>query len=68
MWSLITYLSHPSSLSCSLDRAAQHELEKDNADKFSALNLDNSCHQLRNTSRGIAYHDGIQRVDNTYVF
>lgn len=49
----------------SLDRAAQHELEKDNADKFSAGNLDTQCHQLRNTSRGIAYHDGIERVDNT---
>jgi len=49
----------------SLDRAAQHELEKDSADKFSALNLDSTCHQLRNTSRGIAYHDGIERVDPT---
>lgn len=48
-----------------LNRAAQHELEKDSADKFVALNLDNTCHQLRNTSRGIAYHDGIDRVDNT---
>lgn len=49
----------------SLNRAAQHELEKDNADKFNALHLDNSCHQLRDTSRGLGYHDGIERVDNT---
>ena len=49
----------------SLNRAAQHELEKDSRDKHSALNLDNNCHQLRNTSRGIAYMDGIERVDNT---
>jgi len=49
----------------SLNRAAQHELEKDSQDKFSALNLDGTCHQLRNTSRGLAYHDGVQRVDNT---
>jgi len=48
-----------------LDRAAQHELEKDSADKFSAMNIDGTCHQLRNTSRGIQYQDGIQRVDNT---
>ncbi|CAH1794446.1 unnamed protein product [Owenia fusiformis] len=48
-----------------LDRAAQHELEKDQSDKHRALNLDNTCHQLRNTSRGLAYHDGIQRTDNT---
>lgn len=54
-----------SSNQLSLNRAAQHELEKDSADKFSALNLDNTCHQLRNTSRGIAYQDGIERVDNT---
>ena len=49
----------------SLDRAAQHELEKDSADKFMALNLDSNCHGMRNTSRGIAYHDGVERVDNT---
>lgn len=48
-----------------LDRAAQHELEKDGGDKFTALQLDNTSHQLRNTSRGIQYHDGIERVDNT---
>ena len=48
-----------------LNRAAQHELEKDSSDKFTALNLDGTCHQLRNTSRGINYHDGIERVDNT---
>ena len=49
-----------------LNQAARHELEKDSADKFSALNLDNTCHGLRNTSRGIAYHDGIDRIDNTH--
>jgi len=50
-----------------LDRAAMHELELDSADKFSALNLDNICFNLRNTSRGIHYHDGIERIDNTLV-
>lgn len=49
----------------SLCRAAQHELEKDSADKFVALNLDEKCHTLKNSSRGIAYHNGIQMVDNT---
>lgn len=48
-----------------LDRAAQHELEKDTRDKENAFHLDNTCHDLRNTSRGINYHDGIERVDNT---
>ena len=51
----------------SLNRAAQHELEKDTRDKESAFHLDSNCHELRNTSRGINYHDGIERVDNTYV-
>ena len=47
------------------NRAAQHELERDASDKFQALNLDSTCHQMRNSSRGIAYHDGVERVDNT---
>ena len=48
-----------------LNRSAQHELEKDTRDKESAFHLDSNCHELRNTSRGINYHDGIERVDNT---
>ncbi|XP_076458370.1 tektin-3-like [Babylonia areolata] len=48
-----------------LNRAAQHELEKDSEDKFSAQNLDNNCHGLRNSSRGIAFHNGVHRIDNT---
>jgi len=49
----------------SLNRAAQHELEKDTGDKFVAQSLDETCHGLRNSSRGIAYHNGVNRVDNT---
>ena len=52
---------------CRLNRAALHELEKDTADKFVALNLDQTSKQFRNTSRGIHYQDGIERVDNTSV-
>lgn len=48
-----------------LERAAQHELEKDSADKYRALQYENAAHQVRNTSIGLAYHDGIERVDNT---
>ena len=59
-YTLITYIH-------SCNRAAQHELERDAGDKFSALNLDSTCHNMRNSSRGIAYHDGINRVDNTWV-
>ncbi|KAK7112720.1 hypothetical protein V1264_012128 [Littorina saxatilis] len=53
------------SVQLGLDRAAQHELEKDSTDKFSAQNLDENCHGLRNASRGIAYHNGVNRIDNT---
>lgn len=49
----------------SLCRAAQHELEKDSADKFIAQNLDEKCHNMRNSSRGISYHNGIEMVDNS---
>jgi len=48
-----------------MDRAAQHELEKDQRDKNGALRLDSTCHELRNSSRGIAFQDGVERVDNS---
>nr|XP_011450984.2 tektin-3 isoform X2 [Crassostrea gigas] len=48
-----------------LCRAAQHELEKDSGDKFIAQSLDEQCHGLRNSSRGIAFHNGVHRIDNT---
>ncbi|XP_061175060.1 tektin-3-like isoform X2 [Saccostrea echinata] len=48
-----------------LCRAAQHELEKDSGDKFIAQKLDEQCFGLRNSSRGIAFHNGVHRIDNT---
>ncbi|XP_077183662.1 tektin-3 [Paroedura picta] len=47
------------------DRAAQHELEKDLSDKQSAHRIDDKCHHLRNTSDGISYYRGVERVDAT---
>ncbi|XP_025067440.1 tektin-3 [Alligator sinensis] len=47
------------------DRAAQHELEKDLADKQTAHRIDDKCHHLRNTSDGISYYRGVERVDAT---
>lgn len=47
------------------DRAAQHELEKDLSDKQSAHRIDDKCHNLRNTSDGISYYRGVERVDAT---
>jgi len=47
------------------NRAAQHELERDHSDKFSALRIDSGCFGLRNTSDGIAFHRGVDKVDAT---
>ncbi|XP_056433840.1 tektin-3 [Gadus chalcogrammus] len=45
------------------NRAAQHELERDLSDKVSAQRIDDRCHHLRNTSDGISYYRGVDRLD-----
>ncbi|KAK3559306.1 hypothetical protein QTP86_012713 [Hemibagrus guttatus] len=45
------------------NRSAQHELERDLNDKVTAQRIDDRCHQLRNTSDGISYYRGIERLD-----
>ncbi|XP_015226431.1 PREDICTED: tektin-3 [Cyprinodon variegatus] len=45
------------------NRGAQHELEKDLGDKVSAQRIDDKCHHLRNTSDGIGFYRGIDRID-----
>ncbi|XP_030611502.1 tektin-3 [Archocentrus centrarchus] len=45
------------------NRAAQHELERDLSDKVTAQRIDERCHYLRNTSDGIGYYRGIDRLD-----
>ncbi|XP_072882008.1 tektin-3 [Hemitrygon akajei] len=47
------------------NRNAQHELEQDINDKNVAYRIDGKCHQLRNTSDGIGYYRGLDRVDAT---
>uniref|UniRef100_A0A670KAL1 Tektin n=1 Tax=Podarcis muralis TaxID=64176 RepID=A0A670KAL1_PODMU len=47
------------------NRAAQHELEKDLSDKQAAQRIDDKCHHLRNTSDGISFYRGVERVDAT---
>ncbi|KAM9222199.1 tektin-3-like [Leptosomus discolor] len=47
------------------NRAAQHELERDLANKQTAYRIDDKCHHLRNTSDGISYFRGLERVDAT---
>ncbi|MEE6506789.1 hypothetical protein FKM82_007856 [Ascaphus truei] len=49
------------------NRAAQHELERDVSDKQTAYRIDDKCQNLRNTSDGIGYFRGVERVDATYV-
>ncbi|XP_051926695.1 tektin-3 isoform X2 [Hippocampus zosterae] len=46
-----------------LNRAAQHELERDLSDKVTAQRIDGRCHHLRNTSDGIGFFRGIERLD-----
>lgn len=48
-----------------LNRAAQHSLEVDSKDKNHAQNLDDRMQQLRNSSAGIGYSNGIENIDNT---
>lgn len=48
-----------------LNNTAQRQLENDSADKFAAINRDRACHELRNTSKGLQFFNGIERVDNT---
>ncbi|XP_066560481.1 tektin-3 isoform X2 [Amia ocellicauda] len=45
------------------NRAAQHELERDINDKVTAHRIDDRCHQLRNTSDGISFYRGVERID-----
>ncbi|NXL91152.1 TEKT3 protein, partial [Alectura lathami] len=47
------------------NRAAQHKVEQDLADKQMAHRIDDKCHHLRNTSDGISYFRGVERVDAT---
>ncbi|XP_004634994.2 tektin-3 [Octodon degus] len=47
------------------DRAAQHELEKDLSDKQAAYRIDDKCHHLHNTSDGVSYFRGVEKVDAT---
>ncbi|XP_030718189.1 tektin-3 [Orcinus orca] len=45
------------------NRASQHELEKDLSDKQAACRIDDKCHHLRNTSDGVSYFCGVERVN-----
>ena len=43
-------------------------MDIDMRDKNHSQGLDDALHQLRNSSCSIAFHNGIENVDNTFVF
>lgn len=47
------------------NRAAQHELERDIGDKQTAYRIDDKCQHFRNSSDGIGYYRGVERIDAT---
>ncbi|XP_064251543.1 tektin-3 [Passer domesticus] len=47
------------------NKEARQELEKDLADKQLGHHIDNKCYQLKNTSRGIHFFKGVERIDAT---
>ncbi|XP_067673209.1 tektin-3-like isoform X2 [Haliotis asinina] len=49
----------------SINRAAQHEIEMDERDKQIAEAVDAEAHGINNSSRGIAFHNGIHTIDPT---
>ncbi|NXQ24446.1 TEKT3 protein, partial [Alaudala cheleensis] len=47
------------------NKEARQELEKDLADKQMGHHIDNKCYQLKDTSRGIHFFKGVERIDAT---
>ncbi|KAL5015859.1 hypothetical protein ScPMuIL_005448 [Solemya velum] len=50
-----------------LNKKAKFQLEKDLKDKFTALAVDEHCSELRNNSAGLAFKDGITRIEPNSV-
>ncbi|NXP66805.1 TEKT3 protein, partial [Chloropsis cyanopogon] len=47
------------------NKEARQELEKDLADKQMGQHIDSKCYQMKNTSRGLHYFRGVERIDAT---
>ena len=45
-----------------VNKECRHQLERDLANKDHGINIDNTVHQMRNTSRAINLHGGIEKV------
>uniref|UniRef100_A0A8D2P9E7 Tektin n=1 Tax=Zosterops lateralis melanops TaxID=1220523 RepID=A0A8D2P9E7_ZOSLA len=47
------------------NKEARQELEKDLADKQLGHHIDSKCYQMKNTSRGLHFFKGVERIDAT---
>lgn len=43
-------------------KSVKYQLKKDLTDKFSALDLDGTCLQLKTTSGKLGYHSGVTNI------
>lgn len=50
-----------------LNKKAQFQLKKDLKDKFSALNIDEHCAELKNNSPGLFYKEGAAKIEANSV-
>merc|ERR1711976_1009366 len=46
-----------------VNRNNRHQLERDLANKDGAIAIDHTCHQMKNTSRSINLHGGVEKLD-----
>uniref|UniRef100_A0A8C3S5G0 Tektin n=1 Tax=Chelydra serpentina TaxID=8475 RepID=A0A8C3S5G0_CHESE len=60
-----TYRKLSMKLFLSKKLAYKHALERDLSDKNSAHFIDEKCYNLRNTSDGISYYHGVEKIDGT---
>ncbi|KAF2368280.1 Tektin [Trinorchestia longiramus] len=61
-WTICSFL-RPQQLS--RNRAARHDLEHDTMNKNHCLSIDSTVHGLHNSSPGITYFPGVERLDYT---
>ena len=66
-WQLKNFIITIFAFSFRLNRKAKYNLEKDLADKFQALAIDEQNKELKNNSAGLHYRDGVATIDSKYV-
>uniref|UniRef100_A0A8C3NRV4 Tektin n=1 Tax=Cyanoderma ruficeps TaxID=181631 RepID=A0A8C3NRV4_9PASS len=63
--SLATHLLRLLFVCARCNKEARQELEKDLADKQLGHHIDSKCYQLKNSSRGLHFFKGVERIDAT---